>query len=104
MRKIFIVTLVFMAFVGCANQDGTKVLITACNGYAVALSTAAEFRKAGKLDAVAVAKIDTIDRQVGPTCTAPRPSLTAVSLQVTESLINAATAEIQDIIANAKGK
>lgn len=102
MRKVIIATTVFIFLVGCATNTTTKVLITGCGSYAVALSTLADFRKAGKLDAAAIAKVDQIDAQTGPLCTANAPSMSTTTAQIAQTMIEAATADLRDLIAKVK--
>ena len=71
-------------------QTADQALIAACGGYAVTLSSLADFRAKGMLTPAIVAKVDQVDVVAGPLCSAssPLPTDTATALALVQSAGN----------------
>lgn len=96
MRKYLttLVALVLALTAGCAAMGGPqasqKAVVTACNGYASALATAAAFRAQGKLSTGQVTAINNAITVVHPICSAK----TIPSTQTALAQVESATAQL----------
>lgn len=94
MRKVVVLTVLaaIILLAGCATvQSQQKGIITACNGYAHALATAAAFRAQGKLSASQIDTINQVRTVVNPICTAPKLPTTAQALVTVENSVTQLT-------------
>ena len=94
MHKIVVLSVlaVIILLAGCATvQSQQKGIITACNGYAHALATAAAFRAQGKLSAGQIQTINQVRAVVNPICTAPKLPSTAQALVTVENSVTQLT-------------
>lgn len=84
-----------IALSGCAVFKGPqakqKAAVTACNGYASALATAAAFRMQGKFKPDQIHIINNVESEVHPLCTAP----TIPDTQSALAKIETATSQLQ---------
>lgn len=98
MRAAFAGLVLTLALASCQTAD--KTVVTLCGGYALSLSTLADFRVAGKLSAPVIAAVDKERAVVNPICMADTlpTSLDATTL----SAATASVAALKNIIAGVK--
>lgn len=70
----YVVVAAFLALAACTPAKRYTAIATTCETYAVALNTAAELNRAGKLSAAAQAKIDATTGPAKAVCGGSAPS------------------------------
>lgn len=99
MRKLISILIIsaMVSLTGCAALKGPqaeqKSVVTACNGYASALATAAAFRAQGKLSKSQVSAINNVISIAHPICSAP----TIPNTQTALAKIETATSQLVSV-------
>lgn len=98
MSRILAASLLCLALSGCMATQ--KSLITTCSGYAVSLSTLADFRKQGKLSQGTQDTVDKVNSVVVPLCDPTKPLPVDVSTAI--NVVEPAAAQLAALIAGVK--